>query len=62
MCPKYRVITDLNLPEHPSCIKCLLKEIREKFETVPKLPVLQIFLLDETDIEAMKKLRNENDS
>lgn len=60
MCPLYRAIIDLNLPEHPKCMSCLLKEIREKFDAVPRIPIGDMFLLDENDIEAMKKVRNEN--
>ena len=57
MCPLYRAIIDLNLPEHPKCIKCLLKEIREKFGAVPRIPTGNILLLDENDIETMKKAK-----
>ena len=47
----YKVIIDLNLPERPKCVKCLIKEIYSKFEEPPKIKIEKMILLDDNDIK-----------
>ena len=52
---RYRAMIDIILPDHPSCMKCLIKEIYEKFGTPPRIKIDHMIMLDDVDIEKIER-------